>query len=193
MNSRVQRIWWRGLRLLGLSRLSWDQQYQAGLWNAGTRSPLTIEMVSTLCSGGRLVEFGCGEGELPYLLPDDCYTEYWGYDISAVAVGRATQRAVARGRGGIHFEQMDMAKWPGADGVALIVVEECLYYLDVSQIESFLSRCVRSLNCDGHVLIVVHSPVKHASTIETCRRCCNVVSERTHGSRVYLVLEGQRS
>ncbi len=183
------RIWWWGLRLLGLRRLSWDQQYQAGLWKAGTRSSQTIAMVSTLCKGGRLVEFGCGEGELPYLLPDDCYTEYWGYDISAVAVGRAAQRAVALGRSDIRFEQMDMAKWPGADSVTLIVVEECLYYLDVSQIESFLSRCVRSLNSEGHVLIVVHSPVKHASTLETCRRCCTVVSERTHGARVYLVLK----
>jgi SAM-dependent methyltransferase len=192
LSERLFRTWWRALRFFGLAKLSWDQQYQAGVWDRGPRSRHTVDLVSTLCAGGRLVEFGCGEGALPHLLPQGCYSEYVGFDISAIAIERARQRACASGRRGLRFQQMDMAEWRAATGISLIVAEECLYYLNAPRTEQFLSECTRSLTPNGHVLVVVHSARRHARTLDICRRCCDVVSERTQGSRVYLLLRRAR-
>ena len=187
MGRMVRRAYWRTLRFLGFGKLAWDKQFEAGLWS-GARSPNTVRRVTELCAGGKLVEFGCGAGDLPFLLPQGCFSAYVGYDISEVAVQRANQRAAASARSDLRFEQCDMAKWPGSDGASLILAEECLYYLPPAEIESFLLRCARSLAAGGSILVIVHSASKHARTLDICRRMCAVADEATIGSRAFLTL-----
>lgn len=193
MIAYIRRLWWRALRLVGLAQLSWDRQYLAGVWDRGPRSVHTVELVAALSKGGRIVEFGCGEGLLPHVLPDGCYADYLGLDISAIAIKRARQRAASSGKAALKFERCDMASWEGTCDLTLIVVEECLYYLDTPRCEAFLSSCSRSLLPEGRILVVVHSASRHSQTLDTCRRCCNVASETTYGSRVYLVLAAANS
>jgi len=184
----TRRAYWRMLRFLGFSQLAWDDQFEAGMWSDSTRSPHTIRRVAELCAGGRLIEFGCGEGHLPFLLPADCFSQYTGYDISGVAIRRASQRAIAAGRGDIRFERCDMAEWLGSDAASLILAEECLYYLPAADIRRFLQRCVRSLAANGAILVIVHSASKHAKTLDLCRRVCRVANEAIIGSRAFLTL-----
>ncbi len=184
-----RRIFWRALRWLGLSRASWNKQYAAGKWSSRKRSPHTLALVTELCGRGKLVEFGCGEGELPHLLPTGSFSHYFGIDISDVAVRRAREWVLEAGMSHCEFEQSDMSEWPGASGVSLILAEECLYYLKPEQIESLLARCGTSLMSEGKILVIVHSAEKHAKTLAACRRVCDVVNEREVDSRAYLVLK----
>jgi SAM-dependent methyltransferase len=174
MNS--SKAYWWALRALGLKRASWDRQFEAHIWDRGPRSPVTTELVVDLCHG-RLVEFGCGEGTLPAVLPAGTFTEYVGYDISRVAVDRARAKGLLYCR----FEQCDMAGWPGGSA-SLFLFEECLYYLTRQQITDLLGRC------EGCVLVVVHSTTRHASTLDACRRARKVQREFTVGERGYLML-----
>ena len=168
-------------------------QYREGIWCTRSRSPHTIARVAELCRGGQLLEFGCGEGNLPYLLPPGSFSEYMGIDISEVAIRKASARAAQAGVNNCHFQQGDMAKWDGSFLASLILVEECLYYLSLRDIERFLSRCCSSLSRDGVILVIVHCARKHSKTLSVCRRVCRVVDERSLGSRAFLTLASKSS
>jgi trans-aconitate methyltransferase len=183
-----RRLYWRALRALGGGRSSWNQQYEAGFWGSRERRPHTVDLVARLCAGGRLVEFGCGEGELPHLLAQGSFSSYHGLDISDIAVERAGAWAAEAGLEGCRFDQGDMAQWPGDEAVALILAEECLYYLKPEQIAVLLRRCAASLAPGGHVLAVVHSAEKHAETVAACRANATVVAEHAEHGGVYLTL-----
>lgn len=189
MDQRLfKRVFWRFLRAIGLKQAAWDRQFKAGAWCYGPRSPDTLRRVAELCDGGMLVEFGAGEGTLPLALPRKSFCQYYGYDISGVAIGRAIERAKSAGLAGCSFEQLDMARWPGSSGVSLIVAEECLYYLAARETETFLRRSCASLLPGGKILIIVHSGKKHAKTLRICRRVCRVVDESIIGGRTFLTL-----
>ena len=183
-----KRVLWKLARLAGLKRLSWDQQFEAGVWCRGPRSAHTLELVIKLCAGGRLVEFGCGEGDLPHLLPAGAFSEYCGIDISSVAIRIASERAREANLRGCRFDCGDMASWTGLQGLSLVLAEECLYYLSPASAEKFLERCCASLSPNGSILVIVHSATKHARTLSVCRRVCRVREETTLGSRAYLTL-----
>ncbi len=184
----TQRAYWRTLRWLGFRKLAWDNQFKAGIWSSGTRSPHTLRRVAALCAGGTLLEFGCGEGHLPFLLPGGSFARYTGYDISGVAIQRARQQALALQRDDIRFERCDMTEWPGSAAATLVLAEECLYYLSPSAIRRFLQRCMASLAPNGSILVIVHSASKHARTVDLCRQVCHVVDETLIGSRLFLTL-----
>ncbi len=188
------RVYWRLLRAVGLGRLSWDMQFEAGWWGyiRGPRSEYIIRKVTELCNGGHLVEFGCGEGTLPLALPRDSFSQYIGYDISEVAVGRARARAREAGLMYCHFEQCDMAKWKGTSGVSLVVAEECLYYLTPRIAETFLRHCCESLLPGGSILVIVYSAAKTYRTLNICRRVCRVNDESVNEGRTFITLAGNK-
>jgi cyclopropane fatty-acyl-phospholipid synthase-like methyltransferase len=189
----MRRVCWRVMRLLGWKRLSWNDQYRRGEWNSDRRSANAIQRVIDLCRGGKLIEFGCGYGELPHFLPEGTFSSYVGLDISDVAIANARQLAKDRGLAGCEFCQMDMAEWSGDSGVSLIHIEECLYYLKEREQEDFLQVCCRSLAPQGRILVVVHDGVKHAHTLDTCRRVCAVAEEEVISTRIYLTLTRKTS
>lgn len=111
-----------------------------------------------------------------------------GYDISEVAIERARKKAVIAVCDNVAFEQCDMARWDGFDRASLILAEECLYYLAATELERFLFRCTRCLTVDGSILVIVHSAIKHARTLDICRSVCLVRDEESIGERVFLTL-----
>jgi SAM-dependent methyltransferase len=187
--SLAKRACWRVLRFVGLKRQAWDLQFKEGVWCRGPRSANTIARVAELCRGGKLLEFGCGEGNLPHLLPEGTYSDYLGIDVSAVAIKTAKERCVQSGKLNCQFQVGDMGKWSGfVSPVSLILVEECLYYLSPPQIEQFLLRCCAGLTREGAILVIVHCATKHAKTLDVCRRVCRVLDEETIDSRSFLTL-----
>jgi cyclopropane fatty-acyl-phospholipid synthase-like methyltransferase len=183
-----KRIYWRVLSHLGLKKMSWDKQFEAGVWPGKLRSPHVVNRVMDLCNNGSIIEFGAGEGTLPYSLPINSFSTYTGYDISAVAVMRATERAHEAGLKNCYFEQCDMAQWKGSSDVSLVVLEECIYYLSARKIETFLNRCCESLAPSGHILIIVYSASKHTRSLDVCRRVCKVVDESVIKGRTFITL-----
>jgi cyclopropane fatty-acyl-phospholipid synthase-like methyltransferase len=186
--SILKRLYWRLLRAFGFKQLSWDKQFEAGVWCNGQRSLHTIRKVKELCNGGYLVEFGAGEGTLPLALPEYSFSHYIGYDISSVAVRRARDRASEGGLIHCQFEQCDMAQWTGTSGVSLVVIEECLYYLTPREAEAFLRRCCQALLPGGSILVIVHSAAKHFRILQTCRSVCRVKDESVIGGRTFITL-----
>jgi len=184
------RIKWRIMRAVGLGSRAWDEQFRLGIWGGDTESPRVIERVVRLARGGRIVEFGCGHGQLARSLPAGSFSSYLGVDISALAVEEAAKRAAKQGLRGCRFEQGDMLTWAGDSGVDLIVLLECLYYAKGAGLERFLDRCIESLSPEGSILVVIHSARKHRRTIDACRAGCRVVREESIGPRTYLTLAG---
>lgn len=187
----LRKIKWRIMRAIGLGSKAWDEQFRLGIWGGDTESPRVIERVVRLARGGRIVEFGCGHGQLARNLPAGSFSSYLGIDISALAVEEAAERAEKQGVRGCRFEQGDMLTWAGDSGVDLIVLLECLYYAKGAALERFLDRCMKSLAGDGRVLVVIHSARKHRRTIAACRAGCRVVQEESVGQRAYLTLAGR--
>ncbi|MDA8174666.1 MAG: class I SAM-dependent methyltransferase [Nitrospiraceae bacterium] len=187
MNIKTNRIYYRLLRLLGLSRISWNLQFKNGLRYKQVTSPDLISLVERL-SKGSILEFGCGEGHLPAALQPQYFHRYVGLDISDIAIAKARERTARIGLLNCRFEQADMSKWQGAsEPASLIVLEECLYYLSAVQAEIFLKRCFDCLTPDGSILVVIHDNRKHSKTIEVCKEVCKVTEEKLNGSRLYLV------
>ncbi len=173
---------------MGKGQKAWDDQFRKGIWGKDTCSPHVMKRVSKLCNGGRLVEFGCGFGQLPRNLPRGTFSSYVGIDISDYAIREATKRAREAGVSGCDFFQGDMASWLSDSGVSLIVVLECLYYLSGKRLDEFLKRCCDSLTPQGAILVVVHSAGKHWKTLRACRRICKVIEEEQVGTRTFLTL-----
>ena len=184
-----KRLYWRFLRMVGFQRHSWDQQYEAGVWCRNPTSRWTLAWVERLCNGGRLVEFGCGEGMLPRELPRKSFADYCGYDISEVAVSRARKFAAEVGLSQVEFKQCNMADWKGSSSVSLVVVEECLNYLDNLETKTFLTHCINSLVPDGKIVVMLHDGIKHARTVSICREVCNIIEEELVEGRTFLVLQ----
>lgn len=184
----MRRVYLRSIRQLGMKKLSWDKQFETAVSCYGPRSENTIARVQDLCRGGRLLEFGCGEGDLPFALSEGAFSSYAGFDISEVAIGRARQKTTTSGRGNIRFERCDIESWEGNDIASLIVAEECLYYLSTIEVERFLLRCAHCLSSEGSILVIVHSSSKHATTLDVCRRVCRVRDEESVGGRVFVTL-----
>ncbi len=184
----------RILRLVGLQTRGWDHQFTVAPGYYGSRSPVTVAAVERLCAGGHLLEFGCGEGDLPHALAAGTFSGYHGYDISHVAIDRACARAAASAIAPLaRFDQGDMARWPGGERAHLIVAEECLNYLPSPALERFLARCMAALDAEGAMLVIMHSATKHHRTLETCRGVCDVVDDVRVGERAYLTLRPRRA
>ena len=184
------KLYWRVLRAIGFRQLSWNKQFDAGRWTRGDIAPETRTLVTELCNGGRLVEFGCSDGVLPVSIPRNQFSDYLGFDISDSAIQQAQERVREAGLTGVTFSVCDMAKWQGGiSSVTLVVVDECLYYLSTAEVEIFLQHCCESLVPGGKILVLIHSGTKHQQTLTTCRRICDVCQETVTGKgRVCLTL-----
>jgi len=190
----MRRLLWRLMRLFGgrARQWAWDDQYRRGFWRADQldRSTRTLEIIQRRCDGGKLIEFGCGEGSLPCQLPSGTFSSYVGLDLSGIAIERAITRTARFGLTSCTFMAMDMNDWPGDTGVSTILMEECLYYLSTPDQETVLRRCLSSLSPGGSILVVVHDAKRHEKTLDNCRRVCLVAEELVEG-RVYLTLENR--
>lgn len=183
-----KRIMWRAIRMLGKEQQAWDDQFREGVWDRGPRSPEVVKRVQQFARGGRILEFGCGTGTLPRLLPEDSFSEYTGIDISGFAVEQAKKLCDKAGLQNCRFLQGDMATWPGSSDEDLILLEECLYYIRGVSLVNFCRLCKQSLSPDGTVLVIVHSAKKHRRTLEVCKQIFDDAVEEQVSTRTFLRL-----
>lgn len=170
LNTREQ-IWRLARRFGGARLTAWaeNDQYRRGKWVylGNDRRPMVTELVEKLAAGGRVVEHGCGEGHLARSVDPRSYESYVGYDISEVAIELARSYESAPT---CRFEVEEFTTWPGDRDLQLIVIEECLYYLRLAQMEPFLRRCHESLRPGGAMLVTFTDPVRYQSTVDACCR-----------------------
>jgi SAM-dependent methyltransferase len=78
---------------------SWDTSYAASApppWDIGRPQPAFVRLAGAGLLSGRVLDAGCGTGEHT-LLAASGGADALGADISALAVGRAREKAAARG------------------------------------------------------------------------------------------------
>ncbi len=183
----LRRVFWRATRSLSTSgrSWSWDDQFKLGRWDhIRVKDPNLVERVVKLVDRGKLVELGCGEAVILSALPGGAFSEYVGVDISRVAIERARERALA----GCRFEVCDLEHWQGESGAALVMIEECLYYLTRASQDRLLRVALESVAPSGAVLVAMHDRHKHAALVERVVATGKVVANEAIGSRVFLTL-----
>ncbi len=131
----------------------WEPEYRedgwSWLWDA--REAVHHQVIAAYCKPLRgkaaILDVGCGEGVLHDTLRNVGYGRYVGIDLSETAIGRAarsadeqTQFMVARAETFETVERFD-----------LIVINECLYYLDDPP--SLLARLAGFLGPEGAFII----------------------------------------
>jgi SAM-dependent methyltransferase len=192
----IRQLLWRLANRFGGRRLkTWSQndQYRQGKWHylAEERRPMVTRLVERLADGGRVLEFGCGEGHLAARVNPDCYQHYVGYDISDIAIANARQRPLSER---CQFEVQDINAWPGEAGLTLIIVEECLNYLRPGELAQFLGRCRHSLTGNGlddrgALLATFHDRTRYQGAIAACKAAFGTHEEILDQSdSLYLIL-----
>jgi SAM-dependent methyltransferase len=99
--------------------------------------------------GDRILDLGCGPGQLVALLPNG--VSYLGIDISADYVARARERCGCHAR----FEVADATTFnAGASRFRLVLAYGVLHHLDDNQAMGLLDGAARALESTGRVVTV---------------------------------------
>jgi trans-aconitate 2-methyltransferase len=118
----------------------------------------------TLCHpvpGGRVVDLGCGTGDLTKVLHEEMEAgETVGIDSSESMLGRA-QTAHAK-IPGLTFEQGDIATWLG-EGLDLVFANASLQWVDDHL--NLLARMRAALGPDGQIAFQVPANYRHPSHV----------------------------
>ena len=193
----LRRGLWKMLSFLGAParRWIWNDQFRQGQWDClrADRRKRVIELVEELAKGGRIVELACGEGILISAINPEVYDSYLGIDISDVALEAAVKKTQELGLFRCRFKQLDIADWPGDSELSLVILEECLYYLNAAQQRQLLSTCLNSLSPSGAVVVTFYSRARHERSIETCKEFYPTTVDVPDGDHVYLVLRAGSS
>jgi SAM-dependent methyltransferase len=155
----------------GLYAASPDPWGLAERWYEARKYALSLALLPRE-SYGAAFEPGCSIGVLSAMLALRC-----GTLLSCDAIPDAVTAASARTSSlpGVRVEQRAIPRdWPAGE-FSLIVFSEILYYFDDADLELVLSRAVRSLTPDGHLLAVHwrHPAPDHPRTGDETHRALN--------------------
>jgi trans-aconitate 2-methyltransferase len=118
----------------------------------------------TLCHpvpGGRIVDLGCGTGDLTKVLHEEMQAEETiGIDSSASMLERAQGKHAAVP--GLSFEQGDIAAWLGED-LDLVFANASLQWVDDHL--NLLARMRTALGADGQLAFQVPANYRHPSHV----------------------------
>lgn len=143
----------RGIRSI-LSRPAVYELFSRLVGGERTRRTLVGQYVRP-SAGDRILDIGCGPGELVTLLPAD--VRYVGVDISAAYIERARDRFGSRA----EFHVGDATTFsPGERRFDLVLAMGVLHHLDDAQAEDLLQMAARALAPNGRVVTVdgVYAP-----------------------------------
>lgn len=162
--SLVRRAAWTFASYLGSRgrRWAWDRRHAARAPDTdGTRSKRTTELVRQYLGGGRVLEIGCGSGELAAEIAIDV-SHYVGVDISAEAIRKAESRWLPRSS---FIAEDAQYLVPRRGYYDVVLLEDTLHCLRPPEQRALLQRCFDGLDDNGCVIVVVHDADKHAETI----------------------------
>ncbi|MGY1619821.1 class I SAM-dependent methyltransferase [Geodermatophilus sp. SYSU D00691] len=149
-------------RALAGGRRVFDAQYTSGVWDylrsldEAPRYGVLAAYCRALAPGGSVLEVGCGEGILLDHLGDG-RSRFSGVDVSPVAIDRARERHVGRGR----FSCADAASFVPDDEYGVVVFNEVLYYLDDPL--GVVRRYEEHLTGDGVVVVSMFRLINDAA------------------------------
>jgi SAM-dependent methyltransferase len=190
----LRRLWWRIGRSLGGRHAVavWNDQYSRGIWREFDRgrSPNIVRLISDSGIDLDLVEFGCGEGSLPFAVGQGVIRTYRGFDISSIAVANANHHFARSGMDFCSASHADLASLSELDACDLILAAECLYYLSSQELQRLLEVAWPAIRPGGGLIAVVCDGEKHGWVLDQIRAFsaqCEV-RDYTYGSRSVVML-----
>jgi 2-polyprenyl-3-methyl-5-hydroxy-6-metoxy-1,4-benzoquinol methylase len=172
--------------LQGIDQQTWDHEYARGDWDdLGDsidmyRYPVVAGYVLRMGPAASVLDIGCGSGLLAQWLSAHGQQNYFGIDLSNVAIDKARARRLPAAQ----FEVADGAAFNPGQKFSAIVFNELLYY--VKNPERLLAHYNELLAPDG---LFVISLFKSFESLQTWRRCSphlDIVSEtRIRAGRPY--------
>lgn len=168
------------------SKETWEAEYQTGKWNylrnddELPRYAILAGYLNERCSGGSILDLGCGDGVLCERLTPGSYGKYLGIDISAEAVARAAALDLA----GARFACADVEQFELDESFDAIVINEVLYYFrdPVRVVERF----AEALTARGVMLASMYLP-----SMKTIRRQVAEIDRRASRHHTYTVEHGE--
>lgn len=134
-----------------------EQQYRDGVWDfLNSTDELANYMVTigyvqhlskSLPHAPRLLDVGCGSGNLLELLSKFSYQNYLGLDISEEAIKRASARNIPNA----NFQVVNFEEWLSADKFDFIILSGSLCY--AKEPDSVLRRFAHALDENGVFVI----------------------------------------
>jgi SAM-dependent methyltransferase len=139
-----------------IRRFMWNKEYFGGRWACldATTNDCVYPYIAKYVNNGSILDLGCGAGNTGNELPSATYREYWGVDISDIAVDKAIQRTHENGRADKnHYSQGDILSYEPGQRFDVILFRESIYYIPQSRVKAMLERYSHYLR-KGGVFIV---------------------------------------
>lgn len=143
------------------SPAGWDAQWREGSWDYLVsedelpRYAVIAGYIKSVSPPPRVLDVGCGHGQLLTVLGDGAVPQYHGIDISGEAIARAQERC----SDDATFEVADLTAWRSPSSFDVVVINEVLYYIadPAGAVERYLDVLPR-----GGMLLV--SMFRHGNT-----------------------------
>ncbi len=135
---------------------SFDAEYGNGHWsllqseNEASRYRQIAHFIQQRAARPRLLDAGCGSGELTSHLSAVAITSYLGVDLSSNAIAQAQTRGAPQAK----FTQGDLETWSTGESFDVIVVNEVIGYL--RDPAATLVRLSRSLAVNGFLVVSLY-------------------------------------
>ena len=115
--------------------------------------PMLDGVVERLAAGGRAADIGCGSGRAVLTIAEAFpAADVHGYDISTLALGRATTARTERGLTNAHFHNARREPLPDDASVDLAITFDCIH--DMTRPEETIAAIRRAVTPEGTWLLV---------------------------------------
>jgi SAM-dependent methyltransferase len=180
----------------------WDREHAQGQWDwtrDTTRESrprdIAYEVLDRHSPGADILDLGCGDGYSARMIAGH-FHEYFGIDISAVAVETARRRLAddpERAQKS-HFEASDILTYVPPKKFSIILFSDCLPYFALPQVKRILRRYSGFLGTEGIFVVRLYDREKYryiAEHIESAYRVTERVVRDDSAGVVLAFLPGQ--
>ncbi len=135
---------------IDVNQEQWNREYEEGQWeylsnvDEMSRYSIISGYIRKAKLKDKILDVGCGAGELWNYLTEEDKERYWGVDISSVAIERASIKSS-------HFIEADINNYYPSETFDCIVLNEVLYY--IKNPLQLINKLLNVLNSEGIMVI----------------------------------------
>jgi SAM-dependent methyltransferase len=169
-----------------VKRRLWDWEFHHGRWTCLDETPddPAYPYLARYANGGRILDLGCGPGNVGRHLEPTAYTSYVGVDISQVAIDRAREKDR---RPHNTYVQSDVLAYRPEGAYDVILLGDSLYYIPRAEALGMLRRYRQHLTEAGVFIVKMHNTPSFQPFFQLIRDHFCVLAERSHRPVVLVV------